>query len=454
MVPSMSDTPQTGTASSCPRCQTSLTSLRNNRWCGQCEWNLDRFDPDRHQRTFGWTWLDRWAHRLAYRLNTRLFTALTGADLTTAGGGAARVTVLVLSAGLVAGVLAMYAGGLLLILVDFPSIRIIPGVLLVFFAFALRPRFGRVDPSLERLTPDQAPTLFALVDRVAAELGVPRPQVIGCDRAFTAYAGAVGVRRHRVLGLGLPLWVILPPRQRVALLAHELGHFVNGDVRRGPLTQPVFTTLGRAAVLTAPDQRDVEEAAGFAVIFAAAIHLVQWLVSRVLWLLHLLLVWVGLRDAQRAEYLADDRAAAVAGSAGARELLDSLVIGEPSRRMVARAARASAEVDSWRPPSTTPASASPASCRSAASSRSPTRRRCSPATRHPGCAAGCSSPGRGARPGSASPTRSRPGSTRSWRRSTPGPAGRSAGSAEPLRRSGSYLRPMQVVSDAGSIRCR
>ena len=40
--------------------------------------------------------------------------------------------------------------------------------------------------------------------------------------------------------------------ERVALLGHELGHFVNGDPRRGLLTQPALTMLASAADLFRP----------------------------------------------------------------------------------------------------------------------------------------------------------------------------------------------------------
>jgi Zn-dependent protease with chaperone function len=340
---------QSAEPTSCPRCRHRLASLRGARWCPECEWNLDAFDPERHDRPFGWKRLDRWAHRTAYRLNARQFAALAGREPAAPRTSPARVAVVVVSAGLLVAIVAMFAGGLLMIATDFPSLAIVPGALLVLIAIVMRPRFGRIDPLADRLSPQQAPTLFGLIGRVAAATGAPEPQLVVVDRRYNAAASAVGLRRRRVLVLGLPLWMILPAKQRVALLAHELGHFANGDIRRGPLTQLAFTTVGTAAALTRPSRNQLDRAGGlFAIISAYFTHLVMSVVSGVLTAIHAVLLWIAMRDAQRAEYLADDRAATAAGSAAVRGLLDSAVTLDAVAPMLARAARASGEVAQWR----------------------------------------------------------------------------------------------------------
>ena len=210
----------------------------------------------------------------------------------------------------------------------------------------LRPRFGRLDGSATPLTRSAAPRLFRLVDDVALAVGARTPHVIAIDETFNAYAVAVGVRRRRVLCLGLPLWAALGPQQRVALLGHELGHFVNGDVRRGLLAQPAFTTLATAADLTRPvDDQSADVVSWFA---AKAAQLFQLMISRTLLGLHFVLLSIALRDAQRSEYLADDMAAAVAGSAAATEMLDTLLAIEAVDTVVRRSARVGGGPAQWR----------------------------------------------------------------------------------------------------------
>jgi heat shock protein HtpX len=342
----MSDT--TLAPAACPECQATVTDFRGRRWCPRCEWNLGEFDPERHDRPFGWRWLDRWAYRTAYRLNARQFSVVARSGARRAPGPT-RLLLATISLLLFAGVAATLIGGAVLIVRDFPSLTMIPGALLMLIAFALRPRFGKLDPLLDLVTRDQAPTLFSLIDRVAAAVGAPRPRLVVVDGGFTAAAGAVGLRRRRLLQIGLSMWAALPPQQRVALLAHELGHFANRDIRRSLLTQPAFATLGTMAVLTSPDPDEVDNAEGIAAwLIALFSYAVMWPISRALWSAHLLLVWLGLRDGQRAEYLADDWMIRIAGSAGAGGFLDSLVTADAIAMMVGRAARAGGDATAWR----------------------------------------------------------------------------------------------------------
>ncbi|MEU4592838.1 hypothetical protein [Micromonospora aurantiaca (nom. illeg.)] len=70
-------------------------------------------------------------------------------------------------------------------------------------------------------------------------------------------------------------WGALNGPARVALLGHELGHFVNGDVRRGPVTQPALTMLGNAADLFRP--RGGSDGGGLLVMVGEWLgHLASW----------------------------------------------------------------------------------------------------------------------------------------------------------------------------------
>ncbi|WP_371409505.1 M48 family metalloprotease [Micromonospora zamorensis] len=338
----------TGTGA-CPECGAKTASLRDAvPWCPRCEWHLDAYDPQRRRREFGWSWIDRWTYRMAFRATGRQFTQLVGRPLGTNGSGAARALTATASLILVAAVLALaVVGGWLIVAFPFPNLAIVPGVAMVGLAIALRPRFGRLDPELEVLTRDKVPELFGLIDEVATAIGAPVPDVVGVDDAINAYAGAVGLRRRKVLGLGLPLWGSLPAGGRVALLGHELGHFVNGDPRRGLLTQPAFDMLASASDLFRPVQTTV--GAGLLEMLGDALgRAFQWVVSRVLFVAYLLLVTVALRDSQRAEYLADELAARAAGTTAATDFLDTLLAAESLELAVRRETRAGHGPDRWR----------------------------------------------------------------------------------------------------------
>jgi Zn-dependent protease with chaperone function len=323
----------------CPNCSLPLTGeLGAVPWCERCEWNLAAFDPARMRTPFGWRWTDRLMHRLAFRLNGRQFAALSGRAVGRPGWDLSRTAVVALSLLLVLVIVALLGLGLWLIGQDFPSLMIIPGIGCVALAVLLRPEFGRADPYADVLTREGAPTLFALLDRVAAEVGAAMPHVVTVSTDFNASAGAVGLRRRRVLTVGLPMWFALPPQQRVALLGHEFGHFVNGDVRRGALTQIAFTSFGKLAMVTAPTAyvRAVGLIDLLANLFARlAMRIVSWL----FYLAHLVVVLIGLRSIQRAEYHADELAARVAGTEAAMSLLDLLAAADAMASTMRVAAR-------------------------------------------------------------------------------------------------------------------
>jgi hypothetical protein len=111
-------------------------------------------------------------------------------------------------------------------------IEIIVGLALFGFAWFMRPQPERVPT--EGVVPRAAtPTLFGLVDRVAAALEVRTIDLLVVDASWNASWRVAGYRRRRVLTLGLPLFHALEAQQRVALIAHELGHARNGDSTRG-----------------------------------------------------------------------------------------------------------------------------------------------------------------------------------------------------------------------------
>ncbi|MEV4759335.1 M48 family metalloprotease [Micromonospora sp. NPDC049559] len=334
----------------CDHCLAVTVSIQDAEpWCPHCEWNLDRYEPARRPPEFGWRWIDRRTHRLAYRLTRDQFDALVADGIDRRGPALARVVTIGASLLLLVGVVLVAAFGVWLVVHDFPSLTIPFGLAALGLAVVLRPRFGRLDESAYVLDRDQTPSLFDLVDEVARAIGAPAPDVVAVNDDFNAYATSIGLRRARVLCIGLPLWGALPAQERVALLGHELAHFVNGDVRRLLLTQPAFTMLGTAADLVRPVSTfALPQSALMGWAGELLAEIVQRVLARLLFTVHVVLVAVGLRDAQRAEYLADELAAEAAGSAAAVNLLDTLLIGETMEMVVRRDARAGHGPDQWR----------------------------------------------------------------------------------------------------------
>ena len=223
--------------------------------------------------------------------------------------------------------LALIAAGIAAIVIDFPNVLgILIGVTLLGVGLLMRPRFLKLD-SRESHTVD-APALRAVAAEVARALDRDPPDEIRISADWNAFWGVVGARRRRVLVLGLPLLAALEPQERVALVAHEIGHDRNGDARRSLIVGSAVTGLDRLSDLLRPapkydsDYLAEAELGPIGWISGGLMWLVSRPVDAVLWLEARLL----LRDMQRAEYLADALAARVAGTDAAVALEERLLL--------------------------------------------------------------------------------------------------------------------------------
>jgi heat shock protein HtpX len=326
----------------CPRCAQPLVSIGDAApWCAECEFGLDELAPG-GSRAFGVGWVDRWLYRRAYRTALAEFRASPERRPPGERAGVLAGGVLAYLIGL--GLLGL--GGWLCAL-DFPGPAIVPGVILILLAVQMRPRFGKLPKDVSTLPPGAAPALHALVARVAEATGAPVQHTIGLlDYDFNAMAGSYGLARRRVLLIGLPLWEALGPQERVALLGHEMGHFVNGDVRRSVLVEPMFGGL-TALVSALRPHRDASWGLAGAPIFNALIAwglaVPRWIFTGLLLVLHAL----AQRNGQRAEYRADVLSARAAGTRGAVDLLDVLLMMNTVRMLVLRDARAGVPTSEW-----------------------------------------------------------------------------------------------------------
>ncbi|WP_433222522.1 M48 family metallopeptidase [Dactylosporangium sp. CS-047395] len=282
--------------------------------------------------------LGRWSHSLAKRHSLSAFGAQLG---NRPGGRAASGLLIFTSLLLYALILALLALGLWLCSLSFPGFGLVLGLPLVAMAVELRPRFGRVPKYATEVTAAQAPELHRLIGQVAAALSAPMPAVYVEDDEFNAFTTLVGLRRRPVLVLGLPLWVSLPAQQRVALLGHELGHFVNGDPRRGLFVAPAVVALQRVDAWLQP-------VVGVAsIVTRLVLGLVTGVLRAAILPFRVGIAVLAVRDGQRAEYRADRLAATVAGRTAAVDLLDVLLLRKSAVMLIMRNARTDRPLAEW-----------------------------------------------------------------------------------------------------------
>ncbi|BAJ28224.1 MULTISPECIES: M48 family metallopeptidase [Kitasatospora] len=354
------DTPA-AVAERCPECGGRVAAHeRFPTWCPSCEWNLlppvppPAGLPARARRR-----AERREERLRRETRARteqVFGLVASGESALRHGAAVGAFLL---AGLVhlVSLVVLLTGAALLAgwpVASWPLRAL--GVVALVVAVLLRPRLGRPKRT-GRLSRQDAPALYGLVDRVAAELGAPKVDSIVVDGDFNASFGVLGLRRHRQLVIGLPLWTVLERQQRVALLGHELGHCVNGDSRRGLWTGAAVGALAEWRYLTRPG-RDNEVHGNFVVAIAS------FVANLVLGLLHLgvraltgLMYRLHMRSGQAAEYRADGMAARLTSAADARGMLvalfneatlETVLVRQralPARRGGGRAGRAAAAAE-------------------------------------------------------------------------------------------------------------
>lgn len=285
-------------------------------WCDACDWNVEA--PAREQpRGVG--------SRVYAAAGRRLGDRMT-ADLSATAQLEPRVTpsvalAVVIAVGVHLLTLALGITALVLMLrVPSNPLALFAGLLCGGLAWIMRPRLGTV-PVDNVVSRESAPELHRLVDEVAAAAGGATADLIVVDADVNASWGRAGLRRRRVLQLGLPLWSALSPPARVALVGHEVGHERNGDLGRGLLVSLAWSSLEHLYQALSVNSLETTSDTGLELVVDA----VTWVLSRPAWLLLTLQAHLVLHDSQRAEYLADDIAARVAGTEAAVELLGVLL---------------------------------------------------------------------------------------------------------------------------------
>ncbi|WP_331769550.1 M48 family metallopeptidase (plasmid) [Embleya sp. NBC_00888] len=313
-------------AKPCPDCGADMpVEARFVTWCARCDWNVD---PGGREPGYG-------RIEELRRRSARLHAEQLFADVLRDSAARPRrdgYAVLAFTTALaVHGItLGLAVGGLLLVVLGWSTgVQPVLGVVLLLAALTLRPRLGALDKNVSALYRADAPQLFALIDEVAAATDTTGVHVVEVDADVNASVRTFGLRQRRVLRLGLGLWEILTPRQRVALLGHELAHYANGDSRHGLVVGNALRSLDGWRYLLAPSGKRGPAGLVDIVLFPprAAVHGMLTLLDH-----------LTLRATQRAEYLADRTAARVASSAAVVELLDRLLVGGSVRTELHRRA--------------------------------------------------------------------------------------------------------------------
>ncbi|MFE0256192.1 M48 family metallopeptidase [Streptomyces sp. NPDC059010] len=314
------------TTQPCPQCGAEIRSDRRfTTWCAACDWNVDPARPQEHHGR-----LERTQRALARRHGEKLLAEVTAGGTLQARRDAPAVLAQAIALAVHGVTLVLAAAGVWFVVRGWGGVRMVPGLFLLLLAWALRPRTNRLPDDAPVLRRAAAPELFALLDEVARVAGTRNVDAIVVGAELNAGVTTYGVRGRRLLTLGLPLWEILTPQQRIALLGHELGHYGNGDTRHGLVVGTAFRSLTTWRYYFAP----IADPTLIQMVVNLAYFVPRLLVQSVL----LLLDQLTLRATQRAEYLADRVAARAASTEATVGLMDRLLVGDSAATTLRREA--------------------------------------------------------------------------------------------------------------------
>lgn len=177
--------------------------------------------------------------------------------------------------------------------------------------WALVPRADRFAPPGPALTDTNAPRVMQLVREVASATGQAPPTEVfllsDVNAWVTHRGGVMGFGSTRVMGIGLPLLTHLSLPELRAVVAHEFGHYVSGDVALGPWIYKTRAAIGRAVQATAD----------------------RWVSAPFQWYAHLFLKTT-LAISREQEFAADRVAARVAGVSAAQAALQRVAALAPA----------------------------------------------------------------------------------------------------------------------------
>ncbi len=188
-----------------------------------------------------------------------------------------------------------------------------------------RPRFV---PPPRRLTQQEAPALFEMIEELASRSGIAKPDEVYLDPLANLGVTEVGgiFRGRRVLLVGGPLLCLLSVDELRAGIAHELGQFMGGDTRLTTFsvqTHALFTSV-LSAVRRHPFHVGTQHyaiEAGFALAQGIGRLLVNGYGRLYLRLTRPL--------GRRQELAADALAGALVGSPIAARMLEKISLGAP-----------------------------------------------------------------------------------------------------------------------------
>lgn len=162
-------------------------------------------------------------------------------------------------------------------------------VVLVLVQFFLSDKLVLTSMRAKVVTPEEAPELHAMVDRLAMTAGIPKPKVAVADMSVPNAFATGRSQKHAAVAVTTGLLRVLNERELEGVLAHEISHIASRDVQvmtYASFLSVVASTLMSlffwSALFGGGFGRDRNSGAGGYLMIAYVVTILVWVVSQVL----------------------------------------------------------------------------------------------------------------------------------------------------------------------------
>ena len=132
------------------------------------------------------------------------------------------------------GLLGLLYVGFAVVLFSVLKVGLAPMLLIVigiaFFQYYTSDKLALAASGAKIVSPEEAPDLHAMVERLCAMAGLPKPRVAVIDTDVPNAFATGRSPNHAAIAVTQGLWRRLEPQEVESVLAHELSHVANRDV--------------------------------------------------------------------------------------------------------------------------------------------------------------------------------------------------------------------------------
>jgi heat shock protein HtpX len=132
------------------------------------------------------------------------------------------------------GLLGLLYVGFAVVLFSVLNVGLAPMLLIVvgiaFFQYYTSDKLALAAAGAKIVKPEEAPELHAMVERLCAMAGLPKPRIAVVDTDVPNAFATGRNPKHAAVAVTRGLWQRLEPQEVESVLAHELSHVANRDV--------------------------------------------------------------------------------------------------------------------------------------------------------------------------------------------------------------------------------